>query len=105
MKFSVSIETNTSIRLHSGMPKNLVTGKEFLKLCVTCNDRLWTENKAYCLGLLIPLLLHAAAFGVSNTTNYLRKVIPSNGSMTTYSFPGQLADGQVGRPDSEMSIK
>ncbi len=29
-------------------------GKEFLKLCVTCNDRLRTENKAYCLRLRDP---------------------------------------------------
>ncbi len=34
--------------------KNLVTGKDFLKLCVTCNDRLRTENKAYCLRLRDP---------------------------------------------------
>jgi hypothetical protein len=54
MKFSVSIETGTSIQLHSGMPKNLVMGKEFLKLLVTYNDRIWTENNAYCLRHLNP---------------------------------------------------
>ena len=36
------------------MPKNPVTGKEFLKLCVTCNDRLWTENKVDSLRLRDP---------------------------------------------------
>ena len=54
MKFSVSIESGTCIRLHAGMPKNPVTGKEFLKLCVTCNDRLWTENKVDSLRLRDP---------------------------------------------------
>ena len=33
------------LRLHSGMPKKLVTLTQNLKLRVTCNDSLCTENK------------------------------------------------------------
>ncbi len=86
MKFSVSIETDTSIRLHSGMPKNRVTGKEFLKLCVTCNDRLWTENKAYCLYLFC-LFFKAAA-----TKNKLHDSINSIFTLQMFSaFESQIS--------------
>ncbi len=37
-------------------------------------------------------LQHITSLGVSNTTNYLRNVIRSNGSITTYYIPVQLAD-------------
>jgi hypothetical protein len=37
-------------------------------------------------------LLHITSLGVSNTTNYLRNVILSNGFITTCYVPGQLAD-------------
>jgi hypothetical protein len=37
-------------------------------------------------------MLHITLLGVSNTTNYLRNVMCSNGSITMYYIPGQLAD-------------
>ncbi len=37
-------------------------------------------------------LLHITFLSISNTTNYLRKVMRSHGSITTYYVPGQLAD-------------
>ena len=37
-------------------------------------------------------LLHITSLSVSNTTNYLRNVIRSNETITTYYVPGQLAD-------------
>ncbi len=40
-------------------------------------------------------LLHITSLGVSNTTNYLRNVICSNETITTYYVPGQLGDGVV----------
>ena len=37
-------------------------------------------------------LLHITALGVSNTSNYLRNVIRSNETITTYLVPGQSGD-------------
>jgi hypothetical protein len=48
-KVRSSIKSRGRLCVHSGMNQNQVTAKKNLKPCVTCNDSLWTENKANCL--------------------------------------------------------
>jgi hypothetical protein len=42
------------LQMHSGMPKFFDFLGEILKSFVTCNDSLWTENKAYSWRLRDP---------------------------------------------------
>ena len=53
-KHRSSIKSRGRLCVHSGIHKNQVTAKKNLKPCVTCNDSLWTENKANCLRLRDP---------------------------------------------------